>query len=107
MDAIIAQGFDGRILSWNPAAERVYGYTQTQALTMNVRQLIPEEAMADWERTSDLIRQGQPVEPYRTRRRARDGRELAVWLVPTALLGDDDKPYALGTTERYLRSPET
>ena len=107
MDAIVAQGFDGRILSWNPAAERAYGYTQAQALTMNVRQLIPDEAMADWERTSDLVRQGQPVEPYRTRRRARDGQELAVWLVPTALLGDDGRPYALGTTERHLGSPDT
>jgi two-component system CheB/CheR fusion protein len=107
IDAIIAQGFDGRILSWNPAAERVYGYTQAQALTMNVRQLIPDEAMADWERTSDSIRQGRPVEPYGTRRRARDGRELAVWLVPTALLGDDGRPYALGTTERYLGISDT
>ena len=42
------------------------------------------------------------MEPYRTSRRTRDGRELPVWLVSTVLLGADGKPYGLGTTERVL-----
>ena len=40
---IIVQDLDGRILAWNPAAERMYGWSEPEALTMNIRDLIPEE----------------------------------------------------------------
>jgi len=106
-DAITAQGFDGGILAWNPAAERVYGYPETAALALNIRALIPADAWPEHERMQDALRAGRPMEPYRTRRRTQDGRELAVWVVPTVLLGADGKPYGLGTTERVLGEGET
>jgi hypothetical protein len=64
--------------------------------------LIPADAWPAHERMLAVLREGRSMEPYRTRRRARDGRELAVWLVPTVLLGADGKPYGLGTTEREM-----
>ncbi|WP_295608219.1 chemotaxis protein CheB [uncultured Lamprocystis sp.] len=106
-DAITAQGFDGGILAWNPAAERFYGYPEAAALALNIRELIPADAWPEHERMLEVLRAGQPMEPYRTRRRTRAGRELAVWLVPTALLGADGKPYGLGTTERVFDEGET
>ena len=42
-DAVILQDFDGRVLAWNPAAERMYGWTEAEALTMNIREMVPEE----------------------------------------------------------------
>ncbi len=105
-DAITAQGFDGGILAWNPAAERVYGYPEAAALALNIRELIPADAWPEHERMLAALRAGRPMEPYRTRRRTQDGRELAVWLVPTVLLGADGKPYGLGTTERVLGEAE-
>ena len=109
VDAMTVQGFDGRILAWNPAAVRTYGYGEAEALTLNIRQLIPEGAIADHERMLTQLRNGRPagrpLEPYRTRRRTRDGRELEVSLLATVLLGPDGEPYALGTTERELREP--
>ena len=105
-DAITAQGFDGGILAWNPAAERVYGYPEAAALALNIRELIPADAWPEHERMLAALRVGRPMEPYRTRRRTQDGRELAVWLVPTVLLGADGKPYGLGTTERVLGEAE-
>ncbi|WP_295451608.1 chemotaxis protein CheB [uncultured Thiodictyon sp.] len=104
MDAMTVQEFDGHILAWNPAAVRTYGYSEAEALALNIRQLIPDAALADHERMLAQLRQpgALPLEPYRTRRRTRDGRELEVSLVATLLLGPEGRPYALGTTEREL-----
>ena len=42
-DAITVQDLEGRILAWNPGAERMYGWSEAEALAMNIRDLIPEE----------------------------------------------------------------
>jgi len=109
MDAMTVQRFDGHILAWNPAAARAYGYSEAEALALNIRQLIPAGALAEHERMLLQVRngrgQGQPLAPYRTLRRHRDGRELEVSLVVTLLLDPAGQPYALGTTERALGEP--
>ena len=40
-DAITVQDLDGNTLAWNPGAQRMFGWTEAQALTMNVRERIP------------------------------------------------------------------
>ena len=42
-DAITVQDLEGRILAWNPGAERMYGWSEAEALAMNVCDLIPED----------------------------------------------------------------
>ena len=41
-DAITVQAFDGQILAWNRGAEQMNGYTEAEALKMNIRSIIPE-----------------------------------------------------------------
>jgi len=41
-DAIIAAGTDGAIVLWNPAAERMFGYTESEALGQSLDLIIPE-----------------------------------------------------------------
>ena len=41
-DAVLVQDLAGRILVWNPGAERVYGWSEAEALAMNIRELVPE-----------------------------------------------------------------
>ncbi len=41
-DAIMLQDMEGHILAWNPMAERMYGWTEAEALKMNISSLIPE-----------------------------------------------------------------
>ncbi len=87
-DAITVQDLEGRILAWNPGAERMYGWSEAEALAMNIRDLIPEgrreEALA-------MVRQlarAEVLEPYRTQRIAKDGRIVEVWLTATALMNE-------------------
>jgi two-component system CheB/CheR fusion protein len=102
-DAILVQDLEGRILAWNPGAERMYGWSEAEALTMNVRALIPEgqreEAFA---RVKQLAR-AEVLEPYRLQRIAKDGRILEVWLTATVLVNETGEAYAIATTERKIR----
>ncbi|MEI8028320.1 MAG: chemotaxis protein CheB [Comamonadaceae bacterium] len=101
-DAITVQDLDGRILAWNPGAVRMYGWSEAQALQMNVGQRIPihlqEKALA---RIRELS-QAHILEPYRTQRLTRDGTILDVSLTSTALMGEGRKMYAIATTERIV-----
>ena len=42
-DAVISQDLDGRITSWNPAAERMYGHAAAEAIGQPIRLIIPPE----------------------------------------------------------------
>ncbi|MEI6503685.1 MAG: PAS domain-containing protein, partial [Armatimonadota bacterium] len=64
-DAIIMQDLEGKILAWNPAAARMYGWSEGAALTMNIRDLIPE---GEREEALGLIAKlggGEVLEAYR------------------------------------------
>ncbi|MGE5524707.1 MAG: PAS domain S-box protein [Rhodospirillaceae bacterium] len=84
-DAIFSCAGDGTILSWNAGAQRLYGYTASQALGRNANMMIPadraHEPVQDWER----FKRGQPVPPYATVRVAKDGTQLPVSISSSAL----------------------
>jgi len=101
-DAITMQDFEGRILSWNPAAERMYGWSEAEALQMNIRDLMPEGRRR--EGLAQLRQQSRPevVEPYRMQRIAKDGRILEVALTATVLVNESGEAYAIATTEKGI-----
>jgi len=101
-DAIIVQDFEGRIESWNHSAERLYGYSEAEALRMNVRALIPEANREQEASVFERVRRSEPVESWVTRRLSKDGRLLDVWLTATALRGDGGDVQAISTTERDI-----
>ncbi len=99
-DAITVQGLDGRIIAWNRGAERLYGWTETEALTLNVRDRIPvairEQAVTDLERLS----RSETLESHRTQRLCKNGAVVEVSVVTTALMNGSGEMYAIATTER-------
>jgi two-component system CheB/CheR fusion protein len=99
-DAILVQSLDGRILSWNPGATRLYGWSEAEALAKNVRDLIPqagqEEALAIIGRLSGAV----VLQPYQMERVTKDGRIVRVTLTATALANESGTVYAVATTER-------
>jgi two-component system CheB/CheR fusion protein len=103
-DAITVQDLEGRILAWNPGAVRLYGWSEAEALGMNVRDRVPEglreAALAD---VLKLCR-AEILEPYRTQRIAKDGTVVEVWMTATALVNETGRRYAIATTERPTES---
>jgi len=99
-DAIILQDLQGRILAWNPAAVRLYGWREAEALAMNIHNLIPKQRQAEELAIIQTLSQPVVLDPYHTERVAKDGRRLAVCLTATALLNEAGVLYAIATTER-------
>jgi len=99
-DAITVQTLDGHTIAWNPGAEHLYGWTEAEALHMNVRDRIPPALQATALEQVQQLSQAKTLAPFRTRRLARDGRVLDVDLTATALLDEAGKVYAIATTER-------
>ena len=79
-DAIIGQGLDGTILSWNAGAERIYGYSPGEIVGKSVRTLVPPERAGEAEHILDMIAGGERVSSFETTRRARDGLTIDVAL---------------------------
>ena len=99
-DAILVQDLTGRILAWNQSAERMYGWSEGEALTMTIRDLMPETGREDALASIRQQCQAGGFEPLRIQRVAKDGRTLQVSLVAAALVDEAGVIYVIATTER-------
>ena len=99
-DAITVQDLEGRIIAWNPGAVRLYGWSEVEALQMNVRQRIAPELQEKALQKLHLLALAEVLEPYPTQRLCKDGRVVGVSLTSTALIDESGKLYAIATTER-------
>lgn len=79
-DAIISKTLDGTITSWNPSAERIFGFSAGEAIGRNIAILFPPELLAEEEKIMARVRAGQEIEPFETVRRGKDGRDITVRL---------------------------
>jgi PAS domain S-box-containing protein len=79
-DAIISKDLRGIIQSWNPGAERIFGYTAEEIVGRPISVLVPPERVDDTTLILSRIARGERVEHYETQRRTKDGRILTVSL---------------------------
>jgi PAS domain S-box-containing protein len=77
-DAIISKTLDGRITSWNGAAQAMFGYSADEAIGQTILMLLPPDREAEEMRILADLARGERVPPFTTVRRARDGRLLDV-----------------------------
>ena len=102
IDAITVHDLSGKILAWNKSAESMYGYSEAEALGMDIAQMVPECKRLEAMRFLERIRSGEVVESFETQRTTKDGRVLDVWLVVTCLRDDSGKINSIATTERDI-----
>jgi diguanylate cyclase (GGDEF)-like protein/PAS domain S-box-containing protein len=77
-DAIISETLDGRVEIWNPAAEKLFGYSAEEAVGKSIRNLVPAEKLAEEEDILRRVGGGEAVEPFETERIRKDGTRVAV-----------------------------
>ena len=77
-DAIIGKALDGTITSWNPSAERIYGYTAAEAVGHHISMLAPPERAAEFDQIMASVTRGLAVTHLETQRRRKDGRVIDV-----------------------------
>jgi len=77
-DAIISKDLCGTIVSWNKAAERMFGYAECEAVGQSIYLIIPEDKRDEETNILRRLKLGERIEPFQTTRRHRDGRMVPI-----------------------------
>ncbi|HRI49127.1 MAG TPA: PAS domain S-box protein [Pseudomonadota bacterium] len=84
-DAIVSKSLDGIILSWNAGAERLFGYSASEAIGQSITLIIPLERREEERLILERLRRGERVKHFETVRVAKDGRCLDISLTISPL----------------------
>src|SRR4051812_14293518 len=79
-DAIVSKTLEGVILTWNTGAERLYGYTASEAIGREMTMLLPEDRPDEEAEILARIGRGERVEHFETVRRRKNGERIDVSL---------------------------
>ena len=88
-DAIIGQDLQGRVTSWNPAAERIFGYGAHEMIGRRVDRLVPGDRRAERTALIERVFRGERVEQHETVRLTKDGRIIDVSLTISPIRDPD------------------
>jgi PAS domain S-box-containing protein len=72
-DAIVGKSLRGIITSWNAGAERLFGYTATEAIGRSVRMIIPADRQAEEDEVLAKLQRGESIDHFETVRVRKDG----------------------------------
>ena len=101
-DAIIGKDLNGRITSWNPGAERLYGYSADEMLGRH-SSLLPDSASRAAEAILQLrILSGEHIEMVRTRRKHKGGAVLDVSLSMSPIVDEAGAIVGMSTASRDM-----
>ncbi|HEY3162251.1 MAG TPA: PAS domain S-box protein [Vicinamibacterales bacterium] len=79
-DAIVSKDLNSIVTSWNPAAERMFGYTAAEMIGRSIRTIIPEDRQYEEDEVLARIRAGEVVDHFETIRKRKDGSFINISL---------------------------
>jgi PAS domain S-box-containing protein len=88
-DAIVAKDLNGIVTSWNPAAERIFGFTASEMIGQPITRVIPPERLNEEPQILARLQRGERVEHFQTVRQRKDGRLLHVSLTISPICDKD------------------
>jgi PAS domain S-box-containing protein len=89
-DAILSMSPDGTVESWNPGAERIYGYTADQMVGRRIHDLVPPERRAELEMLLRTVANGEHVTNVETVRCRSDGTRFDAAVTASPITQDDE-----------------
>ncbi len=91
-EAIIARDAEGRVTSWNRAAEKIYGWTAEEMIGKSADPLLPEdESRERFEERRRQLARGLTIRDFEAERLRKDGKRIKVRITSAPLLGPDGK----------------
>jgi len=103
-DAIIGKDNNGTIISWNQAAQRIYGYSSEEIIGHHISQIIPPERREEMERILKQIRNGEVVHNLETLRVRKDGKVIEVDVTISPIRNSDGAVMGASTIARDISS---
>ena len=77
-DAIISKALNGTITAWNRGAERIFGYSQAEAVGKSMSMLMPADLVHEEAEILARLRSGDSVEHFETVRLRKDGKRIDI-----------------------------
>jgi PAS domain S-box-containing protein len=99
-DAIISKSLDGTIISWNPAASRIFGFTEDEMVGQSVRRLIPHDQQHEEDEILARTMAGERITAFFTQRLSKDGGIVRVSITVSPIRGPDGKIVGVSTIAR-------
>ena len=91
-DAMYTYSLDGIVTSWNPGAERLYGYTAEEMIGQSVELIVPEEQRAERRDSIDRLCRGDNLPSLDTVLRTKSGRPIEVSIAPSLIRNYSGEP---------------
>ncbi len=88
-DAIVSKDLNGVIVSWNAAAERMFGWTAEEVIGKSITIIIPKDRIAEEDYVLSRIRRGLVVDHFETVRQRKDGSTLQISVTISPIHGPD------------------
>ena len=79
-DAIVSKNLKSIVMSWNPAAERIFGYTASEMIGQSIAKLFPPDRLEEETHILARLHQGERVDHFETIRQRKDGKLIDVSL---------------------------
>jgi len=96
-DAIVGKNLQGVVQSWNPGAERIFGYTAEEMIGRPITTVIPPDRVDEEQRILDRLQRGERVEHFTTVRVRKNGERFPVSLSISPIL--DDEGHIIGASK--------
>src|SRR5205085_12191643 len=90
-DAIVSKDLNGIVMSWNRAAEQMFGYTAEEMVGQSIRVIIPADRQHEEDMVLARVRAGQSVTHFDTIRQRKDGTLVPISLTVSPIFDDTDR----------------
>ncbi len=100
--AIIGKDLEGIITSWNDGAQKLYGYSEAEALGHPVSMLLPEDHRDEMPAILQKLRRGERIDHFESIRKCKDGRLVDVSLNVSPILDHAGKVTGASTIARDI-----
>jgi PAS domain S-box-containing protein len=101
-DAILSRTPDGTIVTWNPGAERLFGYTAAEIVGRNISLIVPPELVEGMHARNESLKRGEAVLARETVRVAKDGRRIDVSNSPATIRDSNGEVCGISTIIRDI-----
>ena len=101
-EAVISFAPDGKILTWNMAAERMFGYSRPEIVGRNMAQLTPDNLLSELDQVAQQVARGHVIRDMATTRLRKGGVAFPASITYAPVRGGDDRVLAYSALVRDL-----
>ena len=106
-DAIVSKTLEGRIQTWNAAAERLFGYQASEVIGQSITLIIPPELQSEENYILQRLSRGERIDHFETIRLTKDGRRIPVSLTVSPVRDAEGKIVAASKICRDISERRT